>query len=638
MFFQKPCTKFLLLQAVNKQSIFIIKGLQRLGIALLVYTCCRLLFWIFNFDFFKHVSILDFIWGIRFDLSAIAYTFLPLILLHFLPFSLSFKHSIENLNRILFGVSVFVSMLLNTIDFEFYQFSMKRSTADLLDILSLGDDFSNIWFSYVTDYWNLVVLIFFFVFAADWLYKKTMNFNVEAKTNYWLQIPLFISMTAATVIASRGGLQLRPISAMTAAQHTTVNHIPIVLNTPFTFFRTMGKKGVEKLDYFDDEFPNDEFSIQMKTDTIKKVSAKNVVLFIMESYSKEYIGWYNQGKGFTPFLDSLMNNSLVFENMYANGQKSIEALPSIISGFPALMNEPYITSVYSNNALHSITEVLKNHGYTSLFFHGGSNGTMGFNGFTGAVGYDVYSGRDEYPNPEDDDGHWGIYDEPYFQFVAGELNQQTADFFATIFSLSSHHPYPIPDKYENKFESGKLPIHKSIQYADYSLKQFFAYAKNQAWYNNTVFLITADHTSQSIQNDYQNSLGIFSIPLIIYSPADSMVNVSKKVVQQCDIFPSIIDMLGMEEELWCFGKSVFDNNNPGLAVNISNGIYQIISAQKLLQFNGEETIGYYDLELDPEMKNNLYLSMDAQQSELERTMKAILQQYNNRLINNALRE
>ena len=105
---------------------------------------------------------------------------------------------------------------------------------------------------------------------------------------------------------------------------------------------------------------------------------KNVVIIILESFSKEYVGYYNNGKGYTPFLDSLINYSLVMERAYANGIKSIEALPSIVSSIPTLMNNPFITSIYATNKYYSLPLLLKREGYSTSFFHGGNRGTMGF--------------------------------------------------------------------------------------------------------------------------------------------------------------------------------------------------------------------------------------------------------------------
>ena len=131
----------------------------------------------------------------------------------------------------------------------------------------------------------------------------------------------------------------------------------------------------------------------------------NVVLIIMESFSKEYSGYLNGNDGYMPFLDSLMQESLHFPNAFANAKKSLEALPAILASIPALMETPFVSSPYSANKINSLPRQLKNSGYHTSFFHGGINGTMGFDDF------------------------------------ARKLNTFPRPFFTCLFSLSSHHPY-----------------------------------------------------------------------------------------------------------------------------------------------------------------------------------------------------
>ena len=187
----------------------------------------------------------------------------------------------------------------------------------------------------------------------------------------------------------------------------------------------------------------------------------------------------------------------ILQNAYANGKRSIEGIPAIIGGIPALLSDPFITSAYSSNTITTIPSLLKQKGYTSTFFHGGTNGTMGFDNFSRSSGFDHYFGRTEYDNDDDFDGSWGIYDEPFLQQAALEIDKMKLPFLAVLFTLSSHHPYKIPDKYVNQFPEGTLPLHQSIAYADFSLKRFFETALKMSWFSNTLFVITADHTSST---------------------------------------------------------------------------------------------------------------------------------------------
>src|SRR5690606_24927473 len=124
----------------------------------------------------------------------------------------------------------------------------------------------------------------------------------------------------------------------------------------------------------------------------------NVVIIILESFGKEFIGFYSGEKTYTPFLDSLLGQSLTFTGGFANGKKSIEAVPSIFASIPSLQDNPYISSQYNSNRIIGLPELLKEHGYTSAFYHGATNGSMRFDSFAQFIGFDHYVGKKEYGN------------------------------------------------------------------------------------------------------------------------------------------------------------------------------------------------------------------------------------------------
>ena len=162
---------------------------------------------------------------------------------------------------------------------------------------------------------------------------------------------------------------------------------------------------------------------------------KNVFVIILESFSSEHIGALthqigNKNTDFTPFLDSLAEKSLVFEG-FANGKRSIEGIPAILASLPTWMTEDFITSQYSSNKFNSLASILKAEGYNTSFFHGGKNGTMGFDAFSKSAGFEFYYGKNEYPDQSDFDGSWGISDEPYLQYIAKTLNTTPEPFLGS---------------------------------------------------------------------------------------------------------------------------------------------------------------------------------------------------------------
>jgi len=658
--------------------------IKRLGILLILFSLCRVLFYLYNLSYFSEITSADFIiiflHGIRFDISAILMSNSLFIVLHLIPISQREHPLYQKLLKILFHSFNTITLLTNCIDIEYFKFTFKRSTADLFNMMGLGEDVKNLLPQFLTDYWHIGIMCVLLMVLSEFLYRKTRPLprplpepclpagrgegRARAQDSplpkyslgqvgwrFFVQSTLFIVCMGVFVIGFRGGLQLKPIGIITAGKYTAARNIPLVLNTPFAIMTTLGKQELKEQTYFSEHQLNSIFSpyhshqplainspLRVTTrEAWHQPSNINVVVIILESFSSEYIGVLNRaGNSYTPFLDSLASEGLVFDNCFANGKKSIEAVPAILAGLPTLMNNPYITSIYAGNDINSFASLLKGKGYHTSFYHGGNNGTMGFDAFVKAVGFKDYYGRNEYDKDMDYDGTWGIFDEEYFQFFADHLNQTGQPFFSCFFSLTSHVPYKIPKRYEDEFKEGELKIHKSIRYADFALREFFKTASAMPWFDNTLFVITADHTSDAVLPFYQSRVGMYAVPLIFYKHNSALKGINHKTTQQTDIMPSVLHYLNYQDSFIAFGNSVFDTTSEGFAVNFLNGVYQIIDGHHILQFDGKECIGLYNFKTDSVLQNNLLTSEPKIEEQLKRKLKAIIQNYNNRLINNQL--
>ena len=629
---------------MSREFLILTTYLKRISIAIFLYTLCRVLFFLFNINFFSSPNFSIFFFGILFDLSAIAWIYIPFTVINLTPLSIKYPR----FTKYLFHISTFLSVSLNVIDFEYFKFTLKRSTFDLFELILIGNDALMQSKTLFLGYWYLLLIIIILTLVSEYLYRKTeIKLEITSKSILRLII-VFTTLLTLNILASRGGLGLRPISIIHASNYTSSNYVPPILNTPFTVIHTALKQNIEQKTYIPDD------SLQYYTNSIKKYNftsdsiftRPNIVLIILESFSNEYIGALNNDKtlkSYTPFLDSLIDKSIAFNNCYANSKKSIEGIPSILAGLPAIMYNPYISSGYSANALTSLPKCLKEIGYSTQFFHGGINGTMGFDAFASSIEFDYYFGKNEYPNEEDFDGNWGIYDEPYLNYFCDKLSDFQEPFFSTIFTLSSHHPFSIPEKYEGVFDEGNLPIHKTIQYADLSLKKFFDKAKKQSWYTNTTFIITSDHTSQLQSKKYQTAKGIYAIPLIIFSSQNTEKQIKNTITQQIDILPTTLFTVKYPYSFYSMGNNILEDNTDGFSVSFLGGIYQIITEKCILQYDGQQTIAIYDFQKDSLLKNNLKLDSDLKTHYLkkdiefaEKKLKAIIQEYNLRMINNTL--
>ena len=376
------------------------------------------------------------------------------------------------------------------------------------------------------------------------------------------------------------------------------------------------------------------------------VVKKNVVVLIVESFGREYIGALNKDleggkyKGYTPYVDALIDKSTTFRYSFCNGRKSIDGMPSILSCIPMFV-EPFILTPSSMNDYTGLAGILGQEGYETAFFHGAQNGSMGFQAFAQKTGFQHYFGRTEYEaakGTNDFDGTWAIWDEPFLQYYAEEMGKMKQPFMTAVFTASSHHPFVIPEQYKELFPEGKLEIHKCIRYTDMAIGKFFETASKQPWFENTIFVLTSDHTNGSDHDYYQTDLGGFCSPIIIFEPSHPKGQMIDKIAQQIDILPTILGMLGYQKPYFGFGIDLLNTPSEDTwAVNYLSGIYQYVRNGYVLQFDGQKTKGIYSLS-DSLMQQNLIHqpSVVSHQSQMERELKAIIQQYMERMTQNRL--
>ena len=535
-----------------------------------------------------------------------------------------------------------VGLLGNFVDTAYFPYTLRRSTPDTISFFMEKNDAGTLLPVFLADFWHLVLLFVAYLFLMSWLYnliqKKILKpFTKEAYTLKSLSINslYFLLVSASCVLGVRGGTQLIPLSIIDAGNFVNPRYVPLVLNTPFCFIKAGVLYTLEEKKYMSGAEAKKIYNPEKKYDYPDTAfKNKNVVVIIVESLSKEYTA-IGKRKSYSPFLDSLMQNSLVFTSAFSNGKRSIEGIPAVLASMPSFQYD-YISTVYSNNQITSLANVLKTKGYYSSFFHGGTNGTMNFNGFCANAGFDKYFGRKEYNNEKDYDGDWGIWDEPFLQRMAAELDKQKEPFVSAVFTLSSHHPYQIPTQYKEKFAEGKLPIHKCISYADYCLKQFFASARKQKWFANTLFVITADHTGVSEDPYFNNSCGNYQIPLVFYQPDNSLKGTDNHVAQQIDVLPTTLALLKYNRPFFAFGNNLLDSSqiNNRFAVNYYNICYQYFSDENLVHYDGDKSIGLYKYRTDSLLAYNFISPAFSGTAELENKIKAFIQQYNNRVIHN----
>jgi phosphoglycerol transferase MdoB-like AlkP superfamily enzyme len=586
--------------------------------------------------------------GLQFDLSAMLYINCLYILLMILPFDFRFNISYQRVLKYIFFIFNGLALATNVADFIYYKFTLRRTSADVFRQFENEQNIGGLIAQFLLDYWYAVIFWIFLVVLMVKLYNriKIWGPQMSSRTMYYTSGFFALPLITFFIIAGiRGGFRhsTRPITLSNAGEFVSnPRDISIVLNTPFSLIRTVGKTKVQEANYYDHATVEKIFSpVHVPSDTAA-FQKQNVVVIILESFSREFFGTFNKDKedghytGYTPFLDSLIQHSKTFSHTFANGRKSIDGLPSVVSGIPSL-GVPYFLSPYSSNKINSLASLLRDEGYHTSFFHGAPNGSMGFKAFMNMAGVEHYYGMTEYDNDEDFDGLWGIWDEPFLQFYAQRLNEFPEPFNSIFFSVSSHHPFEIPEHREGHFEGGPLPIHKCIQYTDDALRKFFQKVSRMPWYKNTLFVITADHTSSNIQfPEYRTGWGFYSIPIIFFKPDNSLKSFEDQILQQTDIMPSVLGYLHYPKPYVAFGRDYFREGTTPVAFNYKDNTYQLFEDQYVLIFDGTRSIGLYDYQKDKLMEENLLDGNAAVVETMERKVKAVIQQYNNRMIEDRL--
>ncbi|BDB55015.1 sulfatase [Flavobacterium ammoniigenes] len=624
----------------------------RILLAYVFYTIARLLFFFYNRNLIQIDGVTDIVsmcyHGLTFDTASILYLNLLFIVFSILPLRINHSKKYQGFLFYLYFILNLLGYATNYVDFIYYRFNFGRSTIAALDSLKHESNKSLLLINFLFHYWHVFVLFFVVSYAWIYLYKKVSLQNESSHkgiTYFGTSVVSFLVIVTLIIGGIRGDFKksTRPINLIDASRDVkNVSQADVVLNTPFALIRTLFSNNFKKMHFVD------ETTINTLVQPIKQYknnpkSKPNVVIFILESNAKEYFGSFNKNtkipnyKGYTPFVDSLAQHSLIFTNAYANGYKSIHAMSSVLAGIPSF-KDAFTSSPYPKQKTESLVSTLKSEGYATSFFHGAPNGSMGFLGYANILGFDHYYGKNEYNNDDDFDGVWGIWDEPFFQYFNTTISKEKQPFMATLFSVTSHEPYQVPEKYKGKFPKGDVNIHQCIGYTDFALQQFFASAKKQPWFKNTIFVFVGDHGNTIFYDEYKKEMNKNVVAMMIYKPNSNLNGESTTYAQQIDLYPTILDLIGYEKPFRSWGRSlVGDKQIQPFVIRYSSNLYQFMSGNYSCTFDGNKVIGFY-AKNDKDLKYNLIAKRNPEMNQIELKCKAYLQDYMARVMDKKLAE
>lgn len=299
----------------------------------------------------------------------------------------------------------------------------------------------------------------------------------------------------------------------------------------------------------------DSDGIQRIRDSVPPVK-KNIILVTVESLSADFLTEYGNTDSLTPHLDSLMKESLVFDNLYAAGNRSVRGLEALTLCIPPSAGESIVKRP-DNGGLFSTGKVLTDLGYTTEFIYGGESYFDNMSAYFSGNGFEIIDKNSFSADDITFSNIWGTCDEDSFGVALRDFDKKAASgepFHAIVFTISNHRPYTFPEgkiTFDGEMKSRKA----AVKYTDYAIGQFLKEASGKPWFSNTVFIITADHCASSAG---KTSIPVdrYHIPAIVYSPGFITPGKVEKVCSQIDLMPTVFSLLHFSYDSEFYGQNI----------------------------------------------------------------------------------
>lgn len=442
-------------------------------------------------------------------------------------------------------------------------------------------------------------------------------FIVKRSKNYIESIPAFIQKVQIFgVYLLLFGLSLLAIPSLSAKENSqNIFANELQANGLYKFYIAFMKSELDYLKFYK-TVPNNEAFAQLKQQiptisgetTLRQIkneaaeNHKNVVLITIESYSAEFMKMYGNEGNITPFLDSLSTKSLVFTNLYAVGNRTVRGLEAVTLCFPPTAGESVVKRDDNKNKF-STGSVFKQKGYAVKFMYGGDSFFDNMGDFFAGNRYEIVDKKTFEPNEITFANIWGVCDEDMYNKAIKEMNKEAAankPFFNHIMTVSNHRPFTYPN--------GKIDIpgdaksrDGGVKYTDFAMKKFFEMAQKQPWFNNTVFVILADHCASSAGKT-ELPADKYRIPAMIYSPGFIEPRKYTNLMSQIDVMPTLFGILNFEYKSKFFGQDVLKPDYQPRALIATYQDLGLIKDNILTVISPKQTVKQFQLTLKPNQK------------------------------------
>ncbi len=628
---------------ILKPNQNVLLSLKAVLLLMVVWTLLRFVFFLFYYQSYSGVDIseiaISFLVGLRFDLASIMMIGGLFFLLLNLPGKFKFYSGYRISILSIFYLFFIAALTISIGDIYYYQFPKRRIS---YEIFNLTKSFPELFTMVVNNYLLQAIILLSFVVLFGYLWFKILG---KQKKNFSggiaNDIIYFVLILLIIVISIRGGLQLKPLRESYAFRNENVTLGHLSLNAVFTSIRTLNRGDLKEDTFFPyDEaknrvkqllstenvlFINDDYPLMRRfnidSSEIKKM---NVVIFVMESWPANLQNQLKLSESPTPFFDKLAKQGVYYENFYAAGQRTIQGMQAIISSIPNVAYDDILGSPIEQNSLRSLGVILKESGYTNIFIHGARSGSMGFEAFSKLSGFDKYISKSDFDLKNvKDDGTWGIFDHYVFERANYEFDRINKPFLGVVMSLTSHAPYAVPsDRF--KYYDSTVTNYKflnSLRYSDWSLEKYFEAAKKTEYYNNSLFVIVADHAEGTGEKTLNE---LFKIPCLFYLPGKLQPRIDSSIHSQVDILPSILHQLNIPAVHSSFGVSMLVKKD-GFSFITSGNLLSWIRGDWILIADREKNIGLYNIKTDTKLKFNCLDEESSIAEEMRKDMLSYLQ-------------
>lgn len=421
----------------------------------------------------------------------------------------------------------------------------------------------------------LTLFVILFSTASIYLYNKFFYVSFEKNIkNKWLNTGLLILLSPLLVIGLRGGFQQIPInqSEVYFSKKLILNHA--ATNTAFNLYISVIEnfKNLESNPFayypIEDAQRTVNEIYHCESDSTIKVITKdkpNVIVFLMESWSADLIESLGGEPGITPEFHQLEKEGILFNNVLSSGSRSEQAIASVFSGFPAHPVSSITVQPDKHPGLPSLIHRLNDVGYNTSFYFGGQLIYGNIRSFIYYHGFDRILEGEDFKDDNIIRGKLGVHDEFTMEKLLQDLNNETEPFFSSLFTLSSHSPYdqPMDDVFD--WGGNENRYINSAYYSDRSLGNFIRKAKNQAWYENTLIIVVADHSHSSYRNWPYHTEEYHKVPMLWLGGAlDSAYFGTQwnKAASQTDIPASLLAQMNLDADDFHWSKNVFNPEAP----------------------------------------------------------------------------